>query len=54
MKQNADKLKELEGLSVPIVEFLKQQPHPHHTVLITEQGVTLLETKLFVPTKEVK
>lgn len=36
---------ELIKLCSPIIEFLKKQPHPYHTILIKEESVGLLETK---------
>ena len=36
---------ELIKLCSPIIEFLKKQPHPYHTILIKEESVELLETK---------
>ncbi|WP_317327368.1 hypothetical protein, partial [Turicibacter sanguinis] len=40
---------ELVKLCSPIIEFLKQQSHPYHTVLIKEDGIELLETKQYIP-----
>ena len=40
---------ELIKLCSPIIEFLKKQSHPYHTVLIKEEGVEWLETKIRIP-----
>ena len=40
---------ELVKLCSPIIEFLKQQSHPYHAVLIKEGSVELLETKQYIP-----
>jgi hypothetical protein len=40
---------ELVKLCSPIIEFLKQQSHPYHAVLIKEESVELLETKQYIP-----
>ena len=45
---------ELVKLCSPIIEFLKKQPHPYHTLLIKEEGFELLETKQYIPQAKIQ
>lgn len=41
-------LDELEQRARPLIDFLKML-HPHHTIIVTDDGVELLESVAFVP-----
>ena len=45
MKED-NKIKELRELSKPLVEYLRQNYHPHAKIIITDDNVELVETTL--------
>ncbi len=47
--QDVQNQEELIKLCLPIIEFLRKQQHPYHTILIKEEGIKLLETKIRIP-----
>lgn len=42
---------ELEKLAKPLIEYLKENHHPHTAILITDDRVMVVETVLSVPDK---
>lgn len=41
----------LENLAEPLIEHLKENYHPHTSIIITEDGVAVMETILSIPEK---
>lgn len=41
--------KELEQLAKPLIEYLKENHHPHTAIVITADRVVVVETILSVP-----
>lgn len=48
---NESIINQLEQLAQPIAAFLHENFHPHMSVIITEDGVKLEETRAFAPIK---
>jgi hypothetical protein len=44
--------KEFEEVAKPLIKFLAQKVHPHHTVVVTATGAELLEGEVSVQTDE--
>ena len=42
---------ELEKLAKPLIEYLKENHHPHTAIVITDDRVMVVETILSVPDK---
>lgn len=47
-----DSKKEFEEAAKPLIKFLAQTVHPHHTVVVTATGAELLEGQVSVRTNE--
>ena len=43
----------LEELAKPLVEYLKENCHPHSAVIITAERMAVIETVLSIPQKEI-
>lgn len=48
---DADKLGEL---AKPLVEYLKENCHPHSAIMITAERVAVIETVLSIPQDEIR
>ena len=44
-----EKDKELEALAKPLIDFLRDNYHPHTAILITDDRVAVVETVLSIP-----
>lgn len=44
-------MEELEKLSKPLIDYLKNNYHPHTAIVITEERVAVIETVLSIPKK---
>lgn len=43
------KMKEFEAHARPLIQWLNENCHPHHTIIITPVGAELLEGNMAVP-----
>lgn len=44
-----EKIKELEEISKPILEFLKNNYNPHTAVVISESGIKVVSDEINIP-----
>ena len=44
-----EKIKELEEISKPILEFLKKNYNPHTTVIISGDGIKVVSDEINIP-----
>lgn len=44
-----EKIKELQEISKPILEFLKNNYNPHTTVIISEDGIKVVSDEINIP-----
>lgn len=44
-----EKIKELEEISRPIINFLKENYHPHATVIINEDCIKVVSDEMCIP-----
>ncbi len=47
-----DNLKDLEEISKPLIEFLKQQGDSYHKLIISVDSIELVSTGCYIPLKE--
>ena len=47
-----DNLKELEEISKPLIEFLKQRKDNYHKLIISQNSIELVNTECYIPLKE--
>lgn len=52
MKDMAD-VDKLEELVKPLMEYLRENCHPHSAVIITAERMAVVETVLSIPQKEI-
>lgn len=45
-------MKEFEELTRPLIKWLNDNYHPHHTIIIEPTGAELLESQAVFPTNE--
>ncbi|MBU9829844.1 hypothetical protein J1779_07855 [Rahnella sp. FC061912-K] len=46
------KLKEFEEAAKPLIKWLAENEHPHHTAIVSSTHAELLESKMGFPTEE--
>lgn len=44
-----EKIKELEEITKPIIEFLKNNYNPHTTVVISEDSIKVVSDEISIP-----
>lgn len=44
-----ERMKQLEELCKPVAEWLKENYHPHATIVITEQMIRVVEDDIGIP-----
>lgn len=44
-----EEIKELQEISKPILEFLKNNYNPHTTVIISEDGIKVVSDEINIP-----
>ncbi|KNA29527.1 hypothetical protein ACO03_11535 [Pantoea ananatis] len=47
-----EKMKSFEEAAKPLIKWLAENEHPHHTAIITSVHAELLESKISFPTME--
>lgn len=47
-----EKMKSFEEAAKPLIKWLAEHEHPHHTAIVTSDHAELLESKLSFPTSE--
>ncbi|MGP2900537.1 hypothetical protein [Serratia ureilytica] len=47
-----DKLESFEEVAKPLIKWLAENVHPHHTAIVTSTHAELLEGKMSFPTEE--
>ena len=43
---------ELEKLAKPLIEYLKENHHPHTAIVVRDDGVEVIETCISIPTEK--
>ena len=43
------KREQIEEMAKPLVEYLKQNSHPHTAIVVTDERVAVIETVLSIP-----
>lgn len=49
---NTEKMKSFEEAANPLIKWLAENEHPHHTAIVSSTHAELLESKLAFPTEE--
>lgn len=51
-EMSKDKLESFEEVAKPLIKWLAENFHPHHTAIVTSTHAELLEGKMAFPTEE--
>jgi hypothetical protein len=51
-KMSKEKQESFEAVAKPLIKWLAENVHPHHTVIATSTHAELLEGQIFFPTEE--
>ena len=49
---NKEQVNDLYELAKPLMDYLKDNYHPHHTIILDSQRVELLEGQMSAPRKD--